>query len=190
MAEAERLGHPDQGVVDRLVAVRVVALHHLADDRRALDVAAVGRDVQVVPHRVQDPPLHRLEAVADVGQGARRDHAQRVVQVARPRRLGQRDVLDHRLRRPLLRPRPRSTAFPLRHRSFPSAFAASSDADRASVPTRREIPFSSIHQYQNLSDPVKPSLANHLLYKMSLLSASSQHSSLSTRLGRDIARWR
>ena len=95
--QAERLGHPDQGVVDRLVAVRVIALHHLADDRRALDEPAVGRDVQVVPHRVQDAALDRLEAVADVGQGPRRDHAQGVVEVARPGRLGQRDVLDHRL---------------------------------------------------------------------------------------------
>ena len=97
IAQAERLRHPDQGVVDRLVAVRVVFPHHLADDRRALHEAAVGRHVQVVPHRVQDAALDRLEAVADVGQGPRRDHAQGVIEVARPGRLGQRDVLHHRL---------------------------------------------------------------------------------------------
>ena len=41
-----------------------------------------GRGGQVVVHRVQDPALHRLEAVAHVGQRARRDDADRVVEVA------------------------------------------------------------------------------------------------------------
>ena len=63
-----RLGHPDQGVVDRAVAVRVQPAHHLADDAGALHVAAVGAQAHVV-HRVEDPALHRLEAVAGVGQG-------------------------------------------------------------------------------------------------------------------------
>ena len=65
----ERLGHAHQGVVDRRVAVRVVLAHHLADDALALDVAAVGAQAQL-GHRVQDAALHRLEAVARVGQGA------------------------------------------------------------------------------------------------------------------------
>ena len=45
----------------------------------------VGAQVLVVQHRVQDAALHRLQAVAHVGQRARRDDAQRVVQVAAPR---------------------------------------------------------------------------------------------------------
>ena len=89
LPQAERLRHPHECVVDRLVAVRVIGLHHLADNRRALDVAAVGRDVQVMPHRVQNPALHGLEPVAQVGQGARGDHREGVVQVARSSRLGE-----------------------------------------------------------------------------------------------------
>jgi hypothetical protein len=63
------LGHPHEGVVDRAVAVGVEAAHHLADDPGALDVAAVGSQPHV-GHRVEDPPLHRLEPVAGVWQGA------------------------------------------------------------------------------------------------------------------------
>ncbi len=75
--------------------MRVVTLHDLADHRRRLDVPPVGRDPEVRVHRVQDPPLYRLEAVADVGQGSRSDDAQRVVEVTRPGRLGERHILDH-----------------------------------------------------------------------------------------------
>ena len=63
------LGHPHEGVVDRAVAVGVEAAHHLADDAGALDVAAVGPQPHV-GHRVEDAPLHRLEPVAGVGEGA------------------------------------------------------------------------------------------------------------------------
>ncbi len=94
VAQAERLGHPHQCVIDRLVAVGVIGLHDLTHDSRRLDVSAVGREVQVRPHRVQDAPLNRLQAVADIGEGTRGDHAQSVVQVPCPGRLCQRDVLD------------------------------------------------------------------------------------------------
>jgi hypothetical protein len=118
LPHAERLRHADQSIIDGLIAVRVVRLHHLADDRRALDVAPVGRDVQVVPHRIQDTTLHGLEAVADVGQGPRRDHAQGVIEIPAARGLGQRDVLDHGVRTPAATfPSP----FALRHRSRPTS---------------------------------------------------------------------
>ena len=81
VAQRPRLGQPDEGVVDRRVAVRVVVAHHVADDAGALDVAAVGPEAAVV-HRVQDPAVHRLEPVADVGQRAADDDAHRVVEVA------------------------------------------------------------------------------------------------------------
>ena len=97
VAQAERLGHPHQGVVDRLVAVGMVGLHHLTHHGRRLDVPAVRREVQVRPHRVQDAPLHRLQAVADIGQGSRGDHAERVIEIARPRRLRQRNILHERV---------------------------------------------------------------------------------------------
>ena len=67
MTHGEVLSHPDQGVVDRRVAVGVVVPHDVADDLGALAVRRARGDV-VLEHRVDDPPLHRLETVADIGQ--------------------------------------------------------------------------------------------------------------------------
>ena len=75
----ERLGHPDQGVVDRLVAVRVVLAHDLADDPLALDVGAVGAQPQLA-HPEEDPPLDRLQPVARVREGAGVDDRVRVLE--------------------------------------------------------------------------------------------------------------
>ena len=75
------LGHAGQGGIDRVVAVRVIPLHRLADDARALAGGAAGVQPQVA-HRHQDPPLRRLEPVADVGQGPADDDRHRVVEVA------------------------------------------------------------------------------------------------------------
>ena len=80
VAHREVLGEPDEGVVEGDVAVRVVLAHHLADDRGALAVRA-GRRQPHLAHRVEDPAMDGLEAVADVGQGARHDDAHRVVEV-------------------------------------------------------------------------------------------------------------
>ena len=83
VAHREVLGEADQRVVQGHVAVRVVLAHHLADDRRALAERAGGGQAHLA-HREQDPAVHRLETVADVGQGTRHDHAHRVVEVADP----------------------------------------------------------------------------------------------------------
>ena len=72
VAQRERLGHAHQGVVDRAVAVRVEAGHRVAGDTGALDVAAVGPETLFL-HVPDDPAVHRLEAVAHVGQGPRHD---------------------------------------------------------------------------------------------------------------------
>ena len=53
VAQREVLGEPDEGVVQRDVAVRVVLAHHLADDRGALAVGARGREPHLA-HRVED----------------------------------------------------------------------------------------------------------------------------------------
>ena len=81
MAHGPVLGHVDQRRVDGRVAVRVVALHRLADDAGALAGGGGGAEAQVV-HRHQDAPLRRLEAVAHVGQGPADDDAHGVGQVA------------------------------------------------------------------------------------------------------------
>ena len=82
VAQREPLRHAHHRLVDDAVAVRVVLAQHLADDRRALAELGVRIEVQVRVHRVEDAPLHRLQAVAHVGQRARGDDADRVVQVA------------------------------------------------------------------------------------------------------------
>ncbi len=93
VAQGEVLRHPHQGVVDRRVAVRVVLAHHLADDEGALAVGA-GRLQADVVHRVEHPPVHRLEAVADVGQRPADDHAHRVIEVRRAHLLLELALLD------------------------------------------------------------------------------------------------
>ena len=93
IAQREGLRHAHQRFVERGVAVRVEAAHDVADDLRALPVLDVGGQV-LLPHRVEDAALDRLQAVAHVGQRARGDDRQRVVEVARLRRLVQRDLLD------------------------------------------------------------------------------------------------
>ena len=86
VAQAPVLDEAHEGVVDRGVAVRVVLAHDLADDAAALVEAAVGA-VAAVVHRVDDPAVHRLEAVAHVGQRAAHDDAHGVLDV-RPLHLG------------------------------------------------------------------------------------------------------
>ena len=88
-----RLGHPDQGVVDRAVAVGVQATHHLTDDAGALDVAAVGSQAHV-GHRVEDPSLNRLEPVARVGQRPGVDDGVGVLQEAGAHLVAHVDVDD------------------------------------------------------------------------------------------------
>ena len=90
VAQAEVLRHAHDGVVDRLVAVRVVLADHVADDARALLVGAVPVVVQLV-HREQHAPVHRLQAVARVGQRAADDHAHRVIEVRAPHLLFEAD---------------------------------------------------------------------------------------------------
>ena len=80
VAHREVLGHAHERVVDRRVAVRVIVAHHLADDLRALGVGAGGAEAELV-HRVEHAAVHRLQAVAHVGQRAADDHGHRVVEI-------------------------------------------------------------------------------------------------------------
>ena len=58
----------------------MVFTHHLADHARAFHVSAVPDVVHFV-HAEQHAPMHRLEAVAHIRQGATHDYAHRVVEV-------------------------------------------------------------------------------------------------------------
>jgi hypothetical protein len=89
VAQGEVLRHAHHGVVARAIAVRVVLADDRAHDGRALAKAGIGVQVQIVVHGKEDSPLHWLEPVAHVRQGARRDHADRVVEIAALRLVGQ-----------------------------------------------------------------------------------------------------
>ena len=82
VSQRKGLRHPDERFVNRGVAVRMKAAHHVADDLCALAVLGVGGE-PLLPHRVQDAALHRLQPIAHVRQRARGDHRERVIQIPR-----------------------------------------------------------------------------------------------------------
>ena len=53
----------------------------VADDTRGLHVLFVRR-VPLLVHRIQDAPVHRLQAVTRIRQRTRHDHAHGVIEVA------------------------------------------------------------------------------------------------------------
>ena len=93
VAQGEVLRHPNERLVDRRVAVRVVLTHHLADDEGALPVRPVGLQAEVV-HRIEHPAVNGLEPVADVGQRPPDDHAHRVIEVGGAHLLLELALLD------------------------------------------------------------------------------------------------
>src|SRR5690606_4863734 len=82
VAHGEVLGHAHHGVVHRRVAVGVVLTNNVTHDAGGLLVRAVV-DVPQVLHGIQNPAVHRFEAVAHVGQGAPDDDGHRVVEIRR-----------------------------------------------------------------------------------------------------------
>ena len=82
IAHGEVLREPHQGVVHRLVAVRMEFTEHLADHGRGLR-ALGARARAVVPHRIENAALHRLLAVAHARQRAVLHGGDRVLQVLR-----------------------------------------------------------------------------------------------------------
>ena len=89
----ERLRQTHHRLVDRRIAVRVELAHHLADHAGRLHVRAVRVQVHLA-HLVDDAALHRLHAVAGVGQGARVDHRVRVFEERLAHLLVQRRLDD------------------------------------------------------------------------------------------------
>ena len=90
MAQREILRHPHDGVIHRLVTVRVVFTNHVTDDTGRLFVRPVPVVVELV-HGEQHAPVHRLEAVPGVRQRAAYDHAHGVIEVTAPHFLFQAD---------------------------------------------------------------------------------------------------
>ncbi len=81
VAHRKVLREADHGVIDRGVAVGVVVTQHVADAGRRLLEGLVRGKPRLV-HRVQNAPVHGLETVAHIGQGAADNDAHGVVDVA------------------------------------------------------------------------------------------------------------
>ena len=79
--QREVLHHAHEGVVHRVVAVRMIFADHVADDAGGLLVRLAVLVPQLV-HGEEDAALDGLEAVPHVGEGAPHDHAHRVIEVA------------------------------------------------------------------------------------------------------------
>src|SRR5690606_38936385 len=80
IAVAEGLRHQHQGFIAGAVAVGVELADHVADGARRL-LGLRSRAEPELAHRVDDPPLHRLQSVADEGQGAIEHHVHRIVEI-------------------------------------------------------------------------------------------------------------
>src|SRR5581483_6344042 len=78
VAHVEVLRQAHHGFVDGSVAVWMVLAQHLTDDGGGLAISAGGPQTKVM-HGVEDAPLHRLQAVADVRQRTRDDYAHGVI---------------------------------------------------------------------------------------------------------------
>ena len=82
-AHGEVLRHAHHGVVDRRIAVGVVLAHYVADHAGGLAVGPVPVVARFL-HGIENAPVHRLQAVAHVRQGAGHDHAHGVIEVGAP----------------------------------------------------------------------------------------------------------
>ena len=81
IAGGELLGQAHERVIDRGVAVGVILAHHVAHDARAFLEALIGIEVELA-HGVEQAPVHRLQAVAHVGERARHDGRERIGEIA------------------------------------------------------------------------------------------------------------
>ena len=84
------LRQADHGVIDGLIAVRVVFADHVADNAGTFLETGVGVELEH-PHGIEQPAVDRLQAIANIGQRAMHDGRQRVGQVALFQRLAQID---------------------------------------------------------------------------------------------------
>ena len=93
IALREILREAHERVIDRLVAMRVKFADDVADHARAFLERGAGIEVQLL-HRIEQTPMHRLEAVARVRQRAAGDGGKRVLQIALFECIAQRDLFD------------------------------------------------------------------------------------------------
>ncbi len=80
VAQGKRLSHPNDGVVHRSVAVRVILTDHVTDNTGRFLVRLVPVVTQLA-HREQHTPVHGLQAIARIRQCSTDNYAHRVVEV-------------------------------------------------------------------------------------------------------------
>ncbi|MNZ56796.1 hypothetical protein D3C78_747490 [compost metagenome] len=80
VAVAEWLGHQHHCFIAGRVAVGVELTEHVTDGTRRFLVLGIGVQPQLA-HGVDDTPLYRLQAVADMRQGTVHDHVHGIVEV-------------------------------------------------------------------------------------------------------------
>ena len=93
VARGEILRQAHHGVIDRLVAMRMERAHHVADDLCGFLEGRGGVEPQQV-HAVEDAPVHRLQPVAGVRQGAVHDGRERIGEIALFQRIAQHHLVD------------------------------------------------------------------------------------------------
>jgi hypothetical protein len=86
VAHGEGLRHAHDGVVNGGIAVGVILADHIAHHARRLLIGPVPV-VAELAHGIQHAPMHGLQPVPNVGQGAAHDHAHGVIQIGFPHLL-------------------------------------------------------------------------------------------------------
>ncbi|MGF6634261.1 hypothetical protein OKW39_001412 [Paraburkholderia sp. MM6662-R1] len=97
IAHRKVLRQTHECVVRGLVAVRVILTEHVADHPRRFDRLRVVAEAHLV-HREQDAALHRLLPIANIGQRAALDHADRILEVRALRVVAERQHVAVRRR--------------------------------------------------------------------------------------------
>ncbi|OIQ70118.1 hypothetical protein GALL_482710 [mine drainage metagenome] len=88
MAHGKGLRHTHDGVIHRLVSMRVILTNHITHNTRRFFIRLVPVVAELM-HGKQYTPVHRFEAIARVGQSPSNDHAHGVIQVAAAHFVGQ-----------------------------------------------------------------------------------------------------
>ena len=85
-AHGEGLRHANHRVVYRLIAMRVILTHDIADDSRRFSVGPV-RVVTIFLHRIENSTMDRFQTVPRIRQRPAHDHAHRVIEIGSPHLL-------------------------------------------------------------------------------------------------------
>ena len=92
VALGEFLRESHKRIIDSLVPVGVEAPHYIANDTRRLLEPGIGVQPQL-PHRIEEPPVHRFQTITYIRQSPVHDGRQRISEVTLFQRFAQIDFL-------------------------------------------------------------------------------------------------